>query len=116
MLFDTEYDSFIHRRPQNTPDAVAHLCRVTSTTHLVVHSTLAHKGRDALSQLQNVTLLNIANRSTYLDTSRQPVKYARDFREDAELTAVIMHTSGSTNMPKVSPILLYPERSADYCV
>lgn len=89
-------------RPQNTLDAIAHLTRVTSATYLIVHPTLLHRGREIISELPAVKLVEQPSRSACFDSIRQPIDYARDFREDADRTAVIMHTSGSTNMPKVS--------------
>lgn len=50
--------------------------------------------------LPELGLVQIPSRSTYFDSFRPPVEYARDFKEDADRTAIIMHTSGSTNMPK----------------
>ena len=86
--------------PQNTPEAIAHLCRTTRTTHLICHDSLVEQADAALKDTKNPSIVHIAPRAAWKTTSRQLRSGVRPETEK-DFTALIMHTSGSTGMPKV---------------
>ncbi|KAJ3555377.1 hypothetical protein NM688_g2610 [Phlebia brevispora] len=87
--------------PQNTPQAIRHLCEVTSCTHLICHPSLKLQGHKAL-QDSNICIIDLAPRLTWQNISANLplLPLALSAREEKDLTALVMHTSGSTGMPK----------------
>ncbi|KAI0083934.1 acetyl-CoA synthetase-like protein [Irpex rosettiformis] len=88
--------------PQNTDEAIAHLCRVTSTNHLICHESLLQRGRKALQLSRSDFIVEMAPRHVWYGghSTKSLIKMALSPLEETNLTALIMHTSGSTGMPK----------------
>lgn len=86
---------------------MAHLCSAASATHLICHPSLVAQGRVALSACPAVTVLDMAPRSVWQQNSPgiPIIKSPLSPGEEAHLTALVMHTSGSTGMPKVNTLM-----------
>ena len=90
--------------PQNTPQAIKHLCTVTSVTHLICHPSLLRQAREARAEDDEAfDIVGMAPRHVWYGNSAEVtvLPLALKPEEEKDLTAVIMHTSGSTGMPKV---------------
>lgn len=89
--------------PQNTTEAIAHLCGTTCATYLVYHPTLADTADAAAHVLPSLKIVEIASRNIWqFDLAMDGLlKSVLTPADESDLTALIMHTSGSTGMPKV---------------
>ncbi|KIP01884.1 hypothetical protein PHLGIDRAFT_16917 [Phlebiopsis gigantea 11061_1 CR5-6] len=85
--------------PQNTPEAVAHLCRTTNATHLVCHDSLVAQAQVAIQNVKEFSIVPLAPRTAWKTPSRQ-LRFGLRPEIEKDLTALVMHTSGSTGMPK----------------
>ncbi|KAG1723800.1 hypothetical protein EDB19DRAFT_1915911 [Suillus lakei] len=94
--------------PNNSPSATAHLLTVTNATHVIVHDVLLPSATAALAHLSDpsVTIVNLpssevfgsAARSLYPEKTRwDPIL---DWEDEFLLPATIVHSSGSTGLPK----------------
>ena len=88
--------------PQNTLEAIRHLCRVTRTTHLICHPSLLQRGETAAYGSSDISVVRLAPRSAW-KTSSLFLRSALEPMDEKDLPALVMHTSGSTGMPKVRP-------------
>ncbi|KEI42452.1 uncharacterized protein L969DRAFT_69522 [Mixia osmundae IAM 14324] len=87
--------------PQNSPEAVAHLCATTGATRLIAHSSLSSLAEAALrTSMSCTTLAMVARASWHSDATSHIVVPAQGLPELPDKIALIMHTSGSTGMPK----------------
>ncbi|KAI0343014.1 acetyl-CoA synthetase-like protein [Trametopsis cervina] len=88
--------------PQNTDEAIIHLCRATSASHLICHSSLLRQGRNAIQDLSGAEVVEMAPRSVWqkILQHQTQIKVTLSPAEERDLTAVVMHTSGSTGLPK----------------
>ena len=95
-------------RQQNTDEAIAHLCDITPATHLICHQSLLSRAQQ-ISQLNDKTcIVEMVPRCAWQDVHSTEflLPMALSPAEETNLTALIMHTSGSTGMPKVCDALL----------
>ncbi|KAG8879407.1 hypothetical protein FRB97_001634 [Tulasnella sp. 331] len=96
----------------NSPAAIAHLLQITKSSHIITHASYAEKATKAVAlQPPNVTvpIIHQANPEIYSPETRainpnvvwQP---RLSWMEEADLPALIIHSSGSTGFPK--PIVI----------
>ena len=86
--------------PQNTSDAISHLCCVTKATHLICHPSLLQLGQAATEGSSEISIVHLALRAAW-DTPSLLLRPALEPTDEKDLSALVMHTSGSTGMPKV---------------
>lgn len=88
--------------PQNTTEAITHLCRTTSASHIICHGSLLEQGQNANNGSTQVTLVPMASRAAweYKKSDARLLANVLSPADERNLTALVMHTSGSTGMPK----------------
>lgn len=86
--------------PQNTSEAMTHLCHTTNATHLIYHPSLLQQSELVAQGYSGITVVQMASRADWEAPSSMP-RHALDPDEEKNLIALVMHTSGSTGMPKV---------------
>jgi acyl-CoA synthetase (AMP-forming)/AMP-acid ligase II len=99
------YHSF---SPQNTDEAIAHLCKITLSTHLICHPTLYRQGCRALGTDPAISIVEMCPREVWqnVQSNRPLIEVVLSPSDEADMTALVMHTSGSTGMQKVLLLLL----------
>lgn len=109
MLIDLWGQLYSHPcfSPQNTNEAIAHLCKITSSTHLICHPTLYSQAYRALGTDSATCIAEICPREAWQNvrSNRPLIEVTLSPSDEADMTALIMHTSGSTGMPKVLSLL-----------
>jgi len=94
-------------RPNNSPEAVAHLLLITGTTHVIVSDNFASKLQDAVDsepgKLENIRVIPQPNEGIYRRDRGvlEPWEYPLAFDKEMELPFVVIHSSGSTGFPSV---------------
>ncbi|EKM50503.1 uncharacterized protein PHACADRAFT_213424 [Phanerochaete carnosa HHB-10118-sp] len=88
--------------PQNTTEAITHLCRAASASHIICHSSLLGQGQKANGGSTEITLVPMASRSAWGYKASEATLLATTLNpaDERDLTALVMHTSGSTGTPK----------------
>ncbi|CDZ97946.1 Non-ribosomal peptide synthetase/alpha-aminoadipate reductase and related enzymes [Phaffia rhodozyma] len=95
--------------PQNTPQAISYLCRVTQSTHLLYHSSMTALAQNASLDYESLkeiapTLVQIPQRESWISRrelfSREQAKSCLSYEDEADTVAIIFHTSGSSGVPK----------------
>lgn len=94
----------------NSVPALTHLLKTTGATTLVVHPSLIANAKGAIAELaedatnQSCQLVDIADKSLWdNDESVKPYPRALTPEQEGPLPVFIVHSSGSTGFPKVSP-------------
>ncbi|GAA5892683.1 hypothetical protein JCM6882_000555 [Rhodosporidiobolus microsporus] len=99
--------------PNNSPAAVAHLARATSSSFVFTapgYLSLAQEAQQATEGGYTFEIVDLAKSSVYDSkavaryTPSQAYEVALDPADEGPLTAFIVHSSGSTSLPK--PILI----------
>lgn len=87
------------------PDANSHLCRATGATHIICHAKLTGQGGIGRNGLANVDMIQMPERDLWYGKhfTEPLVATGLSPEEEQHLPALVMHTSGSTGMPKASP-------------